>query len=344
MTDHNATLAAHHVFLTPLALAASDASAPEWIQVFPSGGELVTASTDGRRWRLADPAAVVAMSRIDGIPLAIDWEHAQDHKAPKGELAPAAGWIEELQVRGDTIFARVKWSERGRQSIASGEYRFFSPSFLHTRDGKVMRLLGGALVNRPAFPQMPALSRKQTNEEDMDKELLDALGLASNVTTADAVAAVKKLKSDLEAATGRAATPPPDQFIPRADYDAALARAQAAEQKLADKEKTEREAEITAAVDGAVKDGKIAPASKDHYLALCRKEGGLDEFKKLVATLPKIVNPSNLNSRTPESEGVDENDSVALAAHARAYMDEQAKLGRNLTIAEAVIAIKEGRK
>jgi phage I-like protein len=342
MTDRNATaLAAHHAFLTPLALAAEGA-APEWIQIFPSGGELH--ASDGRRWKLADPAAVVAASLAPGIDLAIDWEHAQDLKANKGEPAPAAAWVDDLQVRGDTIFAHLRWSDTGKRSVEAREYRYFSPSFIVDKAGKVLRLIGGALVNRPAFPQLPALSRTQPNEEDMDKQVLDALGLAEGATVAEVVGAINKQKSDLAMATARAESPSPEKFIPRADYDAALARATTAEQKLAEREKTEREAEITAAVDGAVKEGKIAPASKDHYLALCRKEGGLDEFKKLVGTLPKIVNPNNLNNRTPEGQGVDESDSVALAAQARAYMNEQAKLGRTLTIADAVIAIKEGRK
>ncbi|MEX2126960.1 MAG: phage protease [Xanthobacteraceae bacterium] len=186
-------ITARHVFVVELALAAAGA-APEWIQIFPAGGDL--AASDGRRWKLADATAVVAASLGRGVSLAIDWEHAQDHRAPKGEPAPAAAWIEDMQVRGDTIFARLRWSESGKRSVEAGEYRYFSPTFVADRAGKVLRVLGGALVNRPAFTQLPALAGTQENDMEFLKALCAALGIKEDSDEKTALAAVKKLKEN----------------------------------------------------------------------------------------------------------------------------------------------------
>lgn len=291
------TTTARAAILSPIALAAQG-GAPEWVQILPAGPELV--AVDGRRWTLTDAAAVARASLANGLPLPIDWEHGQDLKADKGERADAAGWIEELQVREDgTTWARVVWTDEGAQSVASRAYRFLSPAF---RFGKstareVKRIVGAGLVNRPAFPMTALASEQDTdtddNEDIMDKDILDALGLAHSSTKADAIASIGKLKGDCETALAAAKHPPLERFIPRADYDAVEQRAVAAEQKLAERDAAETKAKAETLVDEAVKAGKIAPVSKDHYLALAAAD--YSAVESLLKVTPSIIKQSDLD-------------------------------------------------
>ena len=90
-------------------------------------------------------------------------------------------------------------------------------------------------------------------------------------------------------------TPDPARFVPRADFDLAMNRVAALE--TADKARAE--AEIVAAVDGAIAAGKVAPASRDYHLATCRAEGGLALFAKMVAAAPVLTAPSGLGGKQP---------------------------------------------
>ena len=123
------------------------------------------------------------------------------------------------------------------------------------------------------------------------KKVLEALGLASDAGEDKALAAIASLQSDLEEAKSQASAPPLAKFVPRADYDAATARATAAENKLADQAKEALEADIKAALDAAQQAGRITPASRSYYEAQCAREGGLEEFKKAFGEGPPSQAP-----------------------------------------------------
>ena len=300
-----------------LALAA-DGQAPEWVQLMPAGPDIE--GRDGRRFSMPDPVAVARRSRT---PFALDWEHGQDLLAPQGHAAPAAGWVEEITARDGGIWARVDWTERARAAIAAREYRFVSPALLQTKEGAVVELVGAALVNRPNF-DMAALARREshTSEGPVMKELLKVLGLPETATEAEALTALNARTS----MTLQVAEPISlERFVPRADYDAALNRAVAAETTLTAQARATHEARVTAAIDGAVKAGKIAPVSRDFYLATCRTAEGLAEFEKFVAAAPTVFGVLDLKA-DPEKPGA-----VALNA-------EQKAAARSLGIPEAELA------
>ena len=272
----------------------SEGAAPEWIQVFPRGPRLAAVPADGRSWTLSDPAAVAAASMAPGLDLPIDINHAQPRKAHQGEDAPAYGWIKEMAVRDGLLEARVEWTVDGKAAIESKRYRYFSPHFLYEKSGEVRSVKNGALVNEPAFA-MPALAGAQANGGDpMNEKILKALGLAAGATEEEALAALDGLKSDLQSAKASAQLPSLEKFVPRADYDAVLTRASAAETKLADAAKAGRDEEIKALLDKAQADGKITPATREFYEASCRAEGGIERFKAFAASAPEIAKPSGL--------------------------------------------------
>ena len=351
------TATATAIFRTDLASEAK--AAPEWIELFPEGPDLL--ARDGRRWR-ANPDVVVAAFRANNAPLPIDYEHGQDIRAERGEEAPASGWIVEVENRGGAVWGRVEWTEKAAAMIAAKEYRFISPAFNHTKDGLVTRLLGAGLVNRPALV-MTALSRETPQENHM-KAIAKALGLdeaseeksvlaaietratertalcqalkldPASADQAAIIAAVAKLQGDLETATA-ALQAAPD----KAEFAAIKQSLDDTSKALAALQKKDADRDIDAALDAAQLAGKITPASRDTYRAMCAVEGGLDRFKALAATLPVICEPTDLDGKTPGTAEAAAGDPVALAAQARKYQDEQHAAGREIDIATAVLEV-----
>lgn len=281
-----------------VAIAAAGGAVPEWVHLLPAGPDIV--GRDGRVWRMPDAAAVVraTLSAEPSPVLHIDYEHASETRAPAGEPAPAAGWIEELEARADGIWARVEWTERAAQMIAAREYRFLSPVFyFDPESGEILSLVSAALTNRPNLP-LAALNRgtaPQRMENAMDlKGICKALGLNAEASAEAIEAAINDMMSRID-------NPSLEKFVPRADYDAMKQRAENAEQALKDERAAKIEAEITAIIDEAVEAGKIAPATKDYYAAQCRTEGGLERFKEFVAAAPKlsIATDSGLDNKQP---------------------------------------------
>lgn len=84
-----------------LALNVEGDTAPDWIQLTPTGPEIQ--GRDGRAWTLTDPDAVVAAFRANGADLPVDFEHATQVKGEKGEAALAIGWIKDLAIRTPVV-------------------------------------------------------------------------------------------------------------------------------------------------------------------------------------------------------------------------------------------------
>lgn len=281
---------------------------------------------DGRAWVNDAPDAIVADFAARGLDVPIDIEHATELKGPKGEPAPAQGWIKKLSALNGEIVADVEWTDHGAELLRSKAYRYISPAFLHRKDnGRVMRLLSVGLTNKPNF-DLPALNSETPEETRMDRAAIAAaLGIAASATDADVITAINSMRSSLD-------RPDPTKFVPKADLDAALNRATTAEQALADQAKQAGTARAIALVDGGVKDGKIAPASKEHYLAICRQEGGVAQVEALLKTLPKLTGASDLGNRAPgDKPGELTAEQKALcAAHGISEKDFMKELATNV--------------
>ncbi len=265
-------------------------TAPEWIQIFPEGPDVPT--MDGRAFKMSDPEAFVrAQSISSATPIMVDYDHLSAFMPEDNGDQTAAGWIEELEVRDGQVWAKVSWTIRAARQIAEREYRFVSPEFMANKKTKeITKLDAVALVNRPAF-QMKALARKnpKTNGDPDMKAIAKALGLPDDATEEQILTAINSQKTELASEKAAKVTPSTKDFMPRADYDSVLARAETAEGELADAKDETRKGEVEAVIASAVTAGKIAPASKGHYVALAMaSEEGFEEVKKLCATLPKV--------------------------------------------------------
>lgn len=269
------------------------ADVPEWVEVLPPGPSVQ--GRDGRTWTY-EPGAVMAATLAHGVDLPFDYLHATELKAPQGEEAPAAGWVREyrLNERG-ALEARVEWTARARTAIAAREYRYVSPVFLYgDQDGRIHRFSSFGLTNKPnlAIKALNAEQTPPTPEVSMAlAAILAALGLPATATEQQAVAAVSTLKSDLQVAQNSERGPSLDKYVPRADFDHALQRAQNAEQQLKQRDQEQLQVAINAEIEAALKAGKITPATQAYHVAQCQQEGGLERFREFVKAAPSITDP-----------------------------------------------------
>ena len=296
--------------------------APEWIQLMPLG---LIQPRDGRPpYELTDTASVIAtsISAARGLDLPIDYDHQIDLSAVKGVggTARAAGWIKELAERADGIWGRVEWTAAAAQAIAAKEYRFISPVFDYTKEGRqIVRLRHAALTNNPAFV-MTALSHQQQHKEvQVDpflKALLEALGLKEDTDQATALAHVQKLSSSTAIVTAMASklgvkdttetalaaaidearkstAPDPSKFVP-------IEQVTELQTSLASIQKELSTDKATAAVDAAMKAGKVSPALKDWATAYASQD--LDGFKAWSEKAPVVAGTSGLAAQPQKGE------------------------------------------
>ena len=359
--------------------------APRELLLLPAG-RIETRPHDSREaWHNTDAEAVVAASREMRSPLPIDYDHQTQFVPQNGQPAPAAGWIRNLFARGGEVWGEVEWTERGRQAVASREYRFISPTFLYEMASrKVKRIIGAGLTNSPAF-FMEAIASAQRAESDMDLEKLrKALGLAKDATeeqilaaasaaaashtaiaaaarafgleegaTADRVAAAATASASGMAAIAKAAglertarpetiatavavaragsgDPDPARFVPRSEFDALSERLNGIETGTA-------EAKATAAVDDAVKAGKVTPAQRDWALGYARND--LAGFEAYAAATPVIVEPGPIvdSARPPGDPNADLNREELAVCRATGIEPEAFKASRKALMEEELL-------
>ncbi|MBK1868263.1 phage protease [Aestuariivirga sp. YIM B02566] len=281
-------------------------------------------ANDGRAWLNDRPDVVVANFNSGGLDLPFDFEHGSEKRAPLGEFVPAAGWIVDVANREGAIWARVQWTERGRSAIEAKEVRYVSPAFHHELEtGRIVSLSSAALCLSPAISSLPAIASRQNPQEkendEMDrKALCQKLGLAENATDADIAAAIGTLQ---QKATASASQVDLAQYVPRADYDAVLADRNNLQTSIASRQAADLTTEGTALVEQAIKDAKIAPASKGFYLSLCSSREGIDKLKAFIASAPTVV---------PTTIGEDTGDKGT----AKALTSQQKKIAASLGISE----------
>jgi phage I-like protein len=307
-------------------LPADDGTAPEWVHLLPAG-EIRTG--DGRGpYRVRDTAALLSASLTPGDRLPIDENHATDLAAPRGEPAPARGWIVELQSRHDGVWGRVEWTAAGRRLVAGRAYRGLSPVIQHLKNGEVTAILRASLVNRPNLRGLTALH--QETDMTLLEKLLKALGLSADTSedqVVDKVTAMvaeagkaKKDETAMQAALspiakalGLAETASAEEVLASAQAvakgggsdDAAVTALQA---ELADvtrklntlTEATSRE-KAEAYVDGEIKRGRVGlKPVRDRYVTMHMSDP--DGARALIEAMPVLGSGGSIVPQTPPAK------------------------------------------
>lgn len=283
------------------AIPVTDGKAPEWVEMIPPGPYV--RGLDGREWLFNVDSQQLVLSSFAGrgIDLPIDWEHATQHRAPKGEAAPASGWIKQLEIREGALWANVAWTPDADTQITTRQYRFISPVFDYVEStGQIVRLVSAGLTNTPNFT-MTALNQEGQPQEfttvKFPAALLALFGLTETATEDQVIAAATDLKQTAQAANREKSDI--TRFIPRADYDRVEARAVNAEQQLATLQKAEHTKAVDAEIQGALTTGKITPATAEYHRAACSEQGGLERFREFVKAAPSVGDPSGLGGEQP---------------------------------------------
>ncbi|WP_440410637.1 phage protease [Neorhizobium petrolearium] len=171
-----------------------------WIRLIPAG---TFSGRDGRgpyhAGDLPSLQQIAALTQRYHGPteILVDYEHQSLNAEKNGKPAPAAGWIKEVQARADGLYGRVEWTANASAAIEAKEYRYLSPVYFHTKDGKILALQNAALTNSPNLnlPEVTAHSifSATANTEVSMKKVLAALGLSEGTGEYDVLAAINSL-------------------------------------------------------------------------------------------------------------------------------------------------------
>lgn len=180
-----------------------EAELPEWLHLVPASGTWrghwsgnVIEITAERLQTL------VANFNRRGIDLMVDWEH----ESMRGMRAPAAGWVDRVELRAEGLFGHVKaWTPTAAAQLKAREYRYLSPTILFRALDRVTgvdqgwTLHSAALTNDPFFHELDAVVAAQRSPL-MHLVMLAALGLPEDATEDQAVQAIKDLTEFRDAA------------------------------------------------------------------------------------------------------------------------------------------------
>jgi phage I-like protein len=230
-------------------------------------------------WRLTPGSAarVAALLASKHNLHVIDYEHQTLATEKNGQPAPAAGWIGQLTVRDDGLYATgVEWTERAAKMIAQKEYRYISPVFTYDqKSGDVLKVLHAGLTNvagLDGLTDLAALAARFSidlkEENESMKELLKALGLSESATEAEALAALKAIKDTQagEVAALRAAPPDPGKYVGVAVMEALKSELAVAGTELA----ALKAEKLSAEVDVIVKEALTEILTQAYLLAALR--------------------------------------------------------------------------
>jgi phage I-like protein len=308
--------------------AAEGEAATKWIHVLPLGQ---VDARDGRSFRVENAADILKLCEL---PMLVDWEHQSEFWNGSTE---AAGWIEEFAVEpggsgrfpSAGIWGRVEWTPEGQKDVDGKAYRYLSPVLLlevpplpagtATAERSafeartVLQIVSVALTNTPALrmqsidsfrerlsARFGPLDQEKTNmDPEKRKALCAALGLAATATDDEMVAASSNRPAPEKALLSTLT----NQVTELTNENAQL------KTKLADGEKAAFAAEVSAVLDQASKDGKIPPAARAGYEAICASREGFATFTTSI--LPNLVAiggkaPASPKTPAPKSAEADQ--------------------------------------
>ena len=227
----------------------------------------------------------------------------------------ANGWIVELQAKDDGLYAKIEWTDIGRENVEQKRYRYFSAMIAEHKNietgEKVWPVLKAvSLTNTPVMDTMPAVTLNDKTShgegdtiskvENMDFEaLLKAFGeLKANLTPeqitqlSDAIG-VKKVEPVLS--DGAAAAKAKEKTIESLQKSVEDLTAMVVE--LTEKNQEETENVFFARI---LSEGRIAPVDVQEWKDFYRKDPS--GTSKLLEKLPKKIDLSVAGSASGGGE------------------------------------------
>ncbi|MFL1781436.1 Mu-like prophage I protein [Candidatus Hepatincolaceae symbiont of Richtersius coronifer] len=265
-----------------------DIEIPTKILILPKSPIL---GPDGRKFTY-NPQEVMEAFINNNLDLPIDFEHESELKANSGQFVPAIDWIKSLEADFEgKIWVNVLWNEEA-QAIKARHVSYISPAFLTDKNNKITLLTSVALTNKPNF-KLPALNTiKNTGISDTntlnnqelgatmikDEDLLKALELPDG-SSKDAV--LQKLH-DLK-----------NQANIKETEKLAL-ELNAISSEFNNYKSSVLALNKSQAIEIAIKNGKIAPSTRDFYLKHLNSMEAVEEFTKTMEKVPNILALNNI--------------------------------------------------
>lgn len=156
------------VYTEILSQTADLTEAPEYIRVLPLGyvsSEKGDFLVDNESFRM-----MKEHMEHRAIDIVVDYEH----QTLKDVQAPAGGWIKDLVLKDDGIYANVEWTKKAREYLQNKEYRYLSPVVIvRKKDHKASQLHSAALTNTPAINGMTPIVNSVKPQLQTDRKLDD---------------------------------------------------------------------------------------------------------------------------------------------------------------------------
>lgn len=171
--------------------------------------------------QVVDALAIASLvnSFKPGQPMVVDYDHGS---LDTDQSSAAAGWVEELQARADGLYARIRWSNRGRADVEGGTFRFVSPVWMPdiapTKDNprvRPARLVNVALTNSPNIRTLKPLTNRQPLSDGTSpsgtprnpmKNLTKHLGLPDDADETMILNRIKELEAEKSVLQNRCKT------------------------------------------------------------------------------------------------------------------------------------------
>lgn len=291
----------------------------QWVQLLPLGSAM---PRDNRPpWQITDPQAIVAASaEIIATGMPVDFNHAMESD-DRTRHAPAAGWIEALQVRDDGIWGEIAWTSEGRDKIAGRVYRYISPVFAYGPDRSVQAILRAGLTNTPALSMTAICNTEEAPDPDWSKialddvseadlrlfmnQVLNALSMPLETRLSDVIDGIRSGVAD----PAMTPTMPPNAPPPVATAQAGTLEAMA--DLLLSRTKAESAAEQERLIATATSEGRLPPALRGWATALCSSDP--DAFREFLRNSPFLVGRGDLLSGKPPTRDVASQTDTATA-------------------------------
>ncbi len=310
-----------------------------WNMILPAGEKID--ARDGRAYLNPDPQALVDQYNADPVEIMVDTNHDSVYSnwdpeahgwVKELDLREGAIWGRiEWTDHGQDVLAKKHYRYLSPAFMTDAQNTILGFVSVGLVNQPAMTMPAVARSETSGNSQnLKTKSKESIVDETQLAQMRTLYGLADDASVEDILAAAGEAtakpaaETDAEAKAAAAAeaeaaaagtgggpegaaaaatgdTPDLTDYVPRADYDAAV-------EKLAGFETAEEaaptEAEVSEAVDAAIATARIAPASRAHYVSMCSTVKGFTAFKDFAKTGPKVVaTAADASLNTPATAG-----------------------------------------
>lgn len=145
------------------------------VKVIPLG-DFTGSDPDGRpvAESMTDGKLAMLEAKLADREVLVDKDH-QSEKSGLSRDTAAMGWMSKFKKKIDGLWAKIKWTNVGKELISNRVYRFLSPTLLLDENGEPTDMTSVALTNTPAFGDKakPIVNSEPDNKNPIEEELTD---------------------------------------------------------------------------------------------------------------------------------------------------------------------------